>query len=667
VMQREPLSLRGGWRSDTDKGAGVQERVDVPAQVVERDDEGATAFLLTPGERWGWQCADLSKLVLPFPYPEPQVATPALPDLASAARSIKAEQSRARPRITAIRWIGAIPFGIAVGLVLQGLLHLASMLTNSADTVVGFVAYASVAGWIWAWALVRRQRYGAPAVERRLAEIRSGFEHDWQEAHVVHGRVLANWQRQRDVFQEQQRRQLEQMPLWGAVQLLTKPRRIDVFGDASGWPALLATFGGSVLADGEELVVLDFSQRAVSKPLSYLGTRGGRSSRVTILPDEAESCDLLRGLTKSDIRDVLVEAFHADLEGATREQRALADRVLAEIVDVLEPNVTMGRIWRAVRAVTGQDPAPDTDDHEFQLTEWDSLSRMFGEDYRVRIGERLIALETQLYALRRIGAADRGSEVDSVDFRGFVVGGGTTVTDDVMADLLVQRCVRQLSHRDARGAPTTIIVAGADALTERMLARLDAQAERSGVRVVLMFRELREDRLESAGSGGAVGFFRLSNEAQARRAADWIGREHSFKTSQLTSSRGSTSGWSVSSTDNQSASVSWNNMNGGAYLGMAPSVGGDGLNISVGQAQTTGTSGGSSDQYSIAEQRVEEHVVEPNALRALADGCLLLVEFGSQTSGRRVVSADVSPLIARRSRALPGPLPPELARTAAAI
>ena len=372
----------------------------------------------------------------------------------------------------------------------------------------------------------------------------------------------------------------------------------------------------------------------------------------------------MRGLTPADVRDVLVEAFHSDLEGATREQRSLADRVLDEIIEVLQSDLSMGGIWRAVRAVTGQDPAPASAAAELTLDEWDRLSQMFSEDFRVRIGERLMTVETQLYALRHVGSEASADTGPPVDLSCTVVGGdGTSVTSEMLCDLLVQSCVRQLRHRPDGAPRVTVVIAGADALNERMRARLDVAAESPGVRVILLFRDLKEGQLEVMGSGGAVGFFRLVNEQQARRAADSMGRDHSFNVSQLTSSRGTNTSWSQSSSQNSSASVSWSNMNGDAYLGMQPLDGGDALNLSSGTATGSTTGGGTSDQYSQTEQRVEEHAVEPTVLRQLADGCLLLVEFGHRVNGRRVVAVDCGPWIAWRPRASAERLPYQLAQT----
>jgi hypothetical protein len=105
-------------------------------------------------------------------------------------------------------------------------------------------------------------------------------------------------------------------------------------------------------------------------------------------------------------------------------------------------------------------------------------------------------------------------------------------------------------------------------------------------------------------------------------------------------------------------------MKGGAFLGMRPDQGGDGYNISVGDSTSNTQQGGTSDQSSVTEQRVEEHAVAPKVLRSLSTGCLLLVEFGVGAAGRRVVCADVSPELATRPRVLTGPLPPQLVRLA---
>jgi hypothetical protein len=632
----------------------------VTHEMGERTGTEGLAILTSPGDRWGWQCADLSQLVLPFPEPLPAFVPPQPPDMQAIGQKAQADGAKAYGLITLVMWLGAVPFGVLASASL-----IAVDVLPTVGDITGWAGLFFIVAWILFWRLGRGRNDGPAAAQRAVAKAQAAYEEEYQEAVRVHAADMSSWQARYDDFAARQAAQLSTLPVWGGASLRTSPRRVDVFGDASGWQGLLATLGLSVLASESALIVLDFSDHQAARPL-YSASRyvPGIARQVFMLPEQIQQCDLLRGMDRDDIRDVLVEAFHSDLEGSTREQRALADRAFDEVFEVLGKDLTMARIWRGLRAVTGQEEMP-TEPGGLSVDEWDRLTRTFGEEYRIRVGEQLMIIENQLFALRKLGMGEDRVSPDAADLTCFALGAAaTSVTAELLANLLVQRCSRLIRRRTPSDRKLTVMVAGADALTERMLARLDSAAESDRARVVLLFRNLDESRLDRMGSGGAVGFFRLTSEAQAARAATWIGLEHRFKVSQLTTSRGTSTGWGSSNTYNESSSVSWNDMHGDAYLGLSPNQGGDGLNVTRGTSTGTNQSGGTSDQYSQSEQRVEEHVVAPANLRKLADGCLLLVEFGDQVRGRRVLATDVSPELAWRPRTIAGPLPIELARSA---
>ena len=68
--------------------------------IAMRDDDEALAVLSAAGERWGWQCADLSRMVLPYPERQPRFVALHPPDLAALHQQLTSKsQLGLRPTV----------------------------------------------------------------------------------------------------------------------------------------------------------------------------------------------------------------------------------------------------------------------------------------------------------------------------------------------------------------------------------------------------------------------------------------------------------------------------------------------------------------------------------------------------------------------------------------
>lgn len=427
----------------------------------------------------------------------------------------------------------------------------------------------------------------------------------------------------------------------------------------------MTTLGASLIGSGEQLLVLDLSEADAAALLWQATVLHEIQGRKVILPHDEELFDVFAGANAVAIKDMLVEALHAGEDEADRRQRSLDDRILGTVCGALGMNVTLERIDLALGTVLRQVNPPTDHDGPLSRDEWDRLSQLFNEDYRRAVTDRLVDLEAAIHPLRLLGRKAHGAPQEGSASQWDCISlsrGGSTLHNELLVDLLVQKVIRQLRSA-GRGTNdhSAVMVVGADALKRRHLEKLDELASSQGIRMVYLFRHLRDAGLEVAGSGqAAVAFMRLGNHREAEQAADFIGRAYTFVLSQRTSSTGTnrTITWSDTEsrarTQTDGTSTSFAHSQSG-FLGLFDHTdrtdsrsGGRSVTDSTGR--TDGVSEGVSAQQGTTEQRVFEHAIEPEALRLLPPTALLLVEFSAATNGRRVVAADCDPRIA----ALPG-------------
>lgn len=620
----------------------------------------ALQVLLAPGERWGWVRHDYSPLFEPYRVPPPQFVAP--PPPAPPALSASPTPKQDRWKILGIRLPVVILVGFLGPLIVVAVLESGKKLTahqKDRYTSIGSTIWVLVLALIVVTLLVRFARPHLARAGTKREYQRSVRDHgsEYARAEAEYQVAVQRWQAAGEEYRAGQARQQAGLPVRAAAQLHSRPRRVDIYGDPSGWSALLATVGASALGCGQDLLVLDVSRTEAAVSLLGVVESSGASGFVASLPADAAEFDLLAGLDRDQIKDVLVEAFCSTTERRQRDERLLADRTLGELMDSLADPVTLPRLWRGLRVAFGMDVAPSAGP-ELTAGEALKLSGLFSEDYRVRMGERLLGVEAQLHALRGFGTKPAGRR-PTYDFECYSLARNAKgLEGEILHDFLLQRVIQRAESGDS-GRPLVIMVIGADRLEPRHLSRLDEQTVRTRSRLVYCYASLSADAFERAGSGGAVGFLRLDGATDAERAATWIGSEYKLVLSELSERSGTNrsvaEGWSRSVTETLGVTRQWGRSTGGM-----PS---ENFSMTITPpSETTGdsrtvTTGESSDQGR-SMSRVYEKVVEPDVMRSLPRNSCVLVEFAG--GRRRVVTAELNPELAYDPGTSSDPLPPDL-------
>ncbi|HXA28329.1 MAG TPA: hypothetical protein VN193_06235 [Candidatus Angelobacter sp.] len=525
------------------------------------------------------------------------------------------------------------------------------------DGLASFLCYGI---WLACIVAVVRNRLHPARRRRQMKAAQREFERAFAAATAAYERACAEWELARQEYDAAEAARIHELPLYSSVSFISRPRRIDVFGDAGCWRDFLATVCGSLVGAGSTVTLLDFSEAGAATRLMDLCIVAGIPNRVLTLPDEIARCDVMAGLNPAEIADVIVESLYSGVDHSTREERSLATRLLSDVTTILQADFTMTRLWSGAALALGHQQAPGMT-NALSTAEVQRLRHLYPHAFRSTMGSRLIQLENQLHALRALGQNPPAQTTPAPRVDILVIGrGGRTIENELLRDLIVEGTVRHLRRDDAGAAPPMIIVAGADQLSERQLRRLDQQAAASGSRLILLFRELAGNALDFLGAGGAVAFFRLTNATQAERAANWIGRDYRFVLGELTEERASAQ---ASRMESERIVVTGRHHSTKGAIGASVTPGQPiGFFIKGGSEhdhmEATRQRTASSAVEMVAHrlgatmQRVHEHVVDPQTLRTLPPNTLLLAEFDPR-SGRRVVAADCSPELALDPRVSP--------------
>ncbi|ASW53280.1 hypothetical protein CIK06_02410 [Plantactinospora sp. KBS50] len=488
--------------------------------------------------------------------------------------------------------------------------------------------------------------------------------------------ATALWQQRREAFQSAELERIDAMVEWGAARTADGNRRLDIIGGTLwGWEAFLTVFGSSMVGTRGALTVLDLSGESVCAELVRLSSVVGAGVELQRLPTDMADSDLLVGLDRHQLVDALVESMYGDSPGGNRADRAMDNRVLTAICDVIGHDLTFARLSAALHTVMGEPGIRSelTEDERLRLAD-----DLFSDEYRRQAHGHLRRLDSYIYPLRELGSrATAGTN-------GFVScitldSDGRNVRSELLVDLVVQWATRRMLAADP---PRTLIIASADDLQRRHVERLSDICERRDIRLVLLFRHLRDASAHLLG-GGAVGFMRLGNHEEAARAADFIGRQHKFVVSQLTCTLGGseshgeteTEGWAeteslnigkVTSTfsnwgrggsssdgaEHSSHGSNWSRGGGSSESHSRTQGWSTTRNWSMASNRTEGTNWSNA----VGQQRVYEYSVEPTTLQHLPDHVLLLVQGRPGQVTQLPVECD--PSIITLPRASHEPLPP---------
>jgi hypothetical protein len=596
------------------------------------------SLLLARGERLGWTFRDRRQFYRPFPEPQPI--------LTEVPHEI--QRSTIRARGTSFGLIIAL---ISVWLSIVGCLGLFMLLSlqpdNSPDpgqmtmeefraTAIILLIAVTAVMLVPLIALMIWNRSAASRIKRTRRRHRLNFE-----------ATLAAWEARRSAYAAAEQRRIDGLVEWGAARTSPGVRRIDVIGgNLWGWEALLTVFGTSVLATRGGLTVLDLSGEAVSGELAQLASANGISVEVQQLPADLPDCALLVGLSRDELVNTLVEAMHGGAQRADRMVRSVDHRILERIIEALGDDCSMARIVAGVRvAMSEPGDTPELRPHE-RLRIADEL---FSDQYRQQVHENLRRIEALLFPLRSLGSNRR--DRPAAQLTCVAVTGGHGAQSELLNDLVVQ----WLAHRTTAqpDAVRTMIIAGGDDLHRQHIERLADVCDRRSVRLVMLFRHLREASLQVLGAG-AVAIMKLGNHEEATRAADFIGRQHKFVLTSLTSTLGG--GETHGTSTNESETVGYGTTRSTTNSSPQPTK-------SLSHSRNTSRTWGTSESYSAstnwtnaeARSRVYEYTVEPRTLQDLPDYGMLLVE--SSPRGPVIRAVECNPDIISLARVSMDPLP----------
>ena len=621
------------------------------ARSPERDNPFAA--LLTPGERLGWIFQDRDRFRRPFGEPPPTAPAPPF----ELMDRLRAAQRRLAGRLLKA---GGLTFGLVVAVGCCG--AIGTIFDGQPGTGFGALLLLAVAGAAGATALVYAH-YAELKHRVKTAQARSRAWYD--EAH-------ADWRRRKETFDHAEHERVERLPEWGAATPPAGTRRVDVVGGSLwGWEALLTVFGASLLSSRGAMTLVDLSGQAVSRELLRVATENGISVDLTLLPNDLADSDLLVGLDARQLVDALVESMYGDRAAASRADRALDDRVLTTICDALGDDQSLARLAAALRVLMDEpgDTSALTEQERRHIAE-----DLFGAEVRRHAHPQLRRLEAYLHPLIGLGTRRRVREPASLTCLAAATD-GRSVRSELLNDLIVQWLIRRVAS--GTGDVRSLVIAGADEMPRRDIERLGDLCERRGVRLVLLFRHLRDASVQTLG-GGAVGFMRLANHEEARRAADFIGREHTFRLTKLTRAMGGNQTHTTSDTESRGETegharghrqlpTSRNLLN---LLVAASRYGrNESRNWSVSRkwSQTRSVAEGMQWSEAEAQERVHEYVVAPRTMQDLPDYALLMVQW--QPTGSVVVPVECNPdLISLPGLTMdPLPAPPPPPEGAAAV
>jgi hypothetical protein len=602
-----------------------------------------SAMLMTPGERLGWVFRDRNVFRRGFPEPPPQ--SPPAP--VEQIRRVEAAWVKLPGRMILA---GGVGLGVAVGFACcGGIAGSVDGRVASVFFVLGFLAATAATGAaMLAW-------LGYAGMKSTLA--RSQAENHWQFQ-----QAFAAWTLRKESFERDDWLRVDRLLEWGGARPDSEnSRRVDIVGgNLWGWEAVLTVFGASLLSTRGPMTLVDLSGEAVSRELLRVAADNNVATDMLLLPTELADSDLLVGLDARQLVGALVESMYGDTPTAGRADRSMDERILTSVCQALGDELSMARLVAALRALLGETGDQDA------LTEQERrhiCDDLFSDEYRRQAHTTLRRIEAFVHPLRDLGTR-RGSRPPAVLTCLAMATEGRSAHNELLNDLIVQWLMRRVANET--GGVRVLVIAAADEIQRRHIERLSDLCERRDIRLVLFFRHLREASVELLG-GGSVGFMRLANHEEARRAADFVGRKHRFVVSQVTRGLGGNETHSIADTEGYAETDNRSATPGGTALGRGLfRVGGAGRNwnraetrnwsVTRNWSQTRSLAEGSNWSDAVSQQRVYEYAVEPRTLQDLPDYALLLVQR-PQPVGNVLVAVECNPDLVTMPRLSMEPLP----------
>jgi len=588
-----------------------------------------TLALFVEGERWGWMYRDPSALRRPWTVPPPQF------------NPVVSETVMPRPAgINATIENVILNNPVLFYLACLGLVAFTSPFLVPLFQTSGLLGFAGLVAdfFFWRWLLRMWRNRSNKSLQPQLNP-RVTREND--RLKQAHAEKFARWQAAMRAHVEGEDRRVAQMVQWGAVQTLQGTIRVDVFGGTErSWEGLLTTFGSSALASNARLTLLDLSEGAVAAELWRLAGQASLVTRLVELPGQLDNVDLLGPIDGGSLVDALLETIHGEESDPSRTQRAMDDRILRGLISVIKEPITVSKLVDGLSVLLEPETQAGST-ASLSVPEMQAIQSLFSIDVLSQMRERIVALEAQLHPLRLLASA--GAPRFAVNLTCYILSqSGTTLVNDLIADLLPQILIRSLRSHD-QFSSDVLILAGADRVRRRHLERLSDLASRRGVILVLLFRHLRDDAVQIlGGDASAVVFLRLGNADEAERATRFIGKDEYFELAQLTESVSSSHTYTSGTTEQQSegrqAGVPMYTRSETRTWGATDSLA-RGLEVQRGSTMS----------------RVRRLAVEPEVLQQLPPTEFLMVELNRRVGGRRLVAGDCNPDLALVAGVSPHP------------
>ncbi|WP_433802952.1 hypothetical protein [Actinomycetospora sp. CA-084318] len=617
--------------------AGPARTLDSYSTALDPRDRALARQLAAAPERWGWQFVETPPAAA-YGEAEPRWYEPWPPDL----RGLVHRREQAKRRLTKFVVIGSAVF-------LLGLVSGAS-----ASHVVTFLVFLLVSAAFFGTGIVGHRsavsevNRAQQAHTRQLAEAREAF----RRHEVVHHQRRSAW----DAAETQRVASAQQhFPLL----LSRSATRVDVYGGAGrGWECLLTTMGCTALAEGSTVLCLDF--REVASSLARYADAGGVAVRLGHGPDLVDG--LLARLAPQELAEVLAEAVLAvRSRSEAQASRALDVDLLHAVTRRLDGQPDLRRI------VAGLDVLRSAHDDDGPLSPEEvgrlagAVDVVVGQSERAREELRHLSLELGLLV------TDEPADADAALWPADGLAVLTTESDSdwrraIAERLLVQLVIDDLGRSERWPPRPVLVVVGADDVGRDRVESLARRAARAGVRLVLLFENLRDEARDLVGRADAATIFmRLGNPQDAEAAASFVGRQHRYVLGQISRSVGNTTtrGTSHTSTNGVTEGRSYGQNSGGGF-GAGGGHSNHGTNYGESVSVSSSESVGSSFSTARAEtdgtviQRSYDFALEPTAFQELAPSCFVLVDVGP--TGRRAVAGDCNPALVQAPRLSAHPL-----------
>ena len=588
--------------------------------------------LTAPRERWGWEF-DEPAAVQPYPHPQPQWREPYAAELSTQSASYQHARAKAPKRA-----------------VIAGAILLLGLCAGKYGIVLDLVAIGLACLWF------------LPLINGQQAAGRQRAEHEQrrQQAWDAHNVELDQWRAAESQWRAREQQRVAAANKWFPVEPQAGPSRLDVFGGVpEGWSDFLVTFGSGLLAAGSRLTVVDLSEAGVADRLATLAGRAGIATARVSLPAGLHQAGLLDGLSAEDAAEVIAEALHARRGSADAALRDVDADILGKVAGRLDGSITFERLVAALRIVQRTDDPAERDPvlkavERQRLAEYADVLGA-ADRMQAQVQELRSTLESLTAARRPDAGADAGPDAAPAPaLTVFVSEDANTRRRDLLDRLVVRTLIHRLRH--TRDSGDVIAVAGADHLGTATVEELARSARRAGVRLVLLIEHLREEFEPYLGGSDSVSvFMRMGNAKEAARAAEHIGRGHTFQLTQLsrTEGRSTSRGTTTSHGENHGTSHTTGRSGGGGSSGWNEST-----TTSHGVSAQQSTSNTTTDNESdgVTQSRVYEFTVEPTRFQDLDAAGFILVE-PLPGGGRRVVAGTCDPAVLTLRQVADTPLP----------